>query len=154
MARKHGRIHTDAWRDEDWTRLTADAQRLYMLLLSQPKLSLCGTLDINVGRWSRMASDTTRESVEKALSELRDAWFVTVDDETEELAIRTFAKHDLAATRWNKNLAIGMWRAWEGIESELLRVSFVEGIPGELWTDWLAEHAPPMAVAMREKVAR
>lgn len=152
MARSHGKLFSNVWRDEDWRNLTTDAQWLYMLLLSQPKLTLCGSLDIAVDRWARMNADATPESVTKALDELVNNYFVLVDHGTGELAIRTFAKHDLDTGRMNSNLAKGMWRAWEGLESAYLREMFVALVPEDLWRERLEEHAPNDAFDTRHEV--
>lgn len=154
MARSHGKLFSNVWRDEDWRNLSSDAQRLYMLLLSQPKLTLCGSLDLAVDRWARMASDTTPEVITKALDELANNYFVILDNDTGELAIRTFAKHDLDTGRMNSNLAKGMWRAWEGMESAHLREMVVALLPDELWRDKLEEHAPDDAFDMRQDVMK
>lgn len=144
--RTYARIKTEVWRDPDWLQLTGAAQRLYWLLLSQPKLSLCGTLELAVGRWSRAAADTTPTDVEQALKELDLGDSVVVDIETEELAIRTFLRHDLNKGRMNKNLAAGFWRSWECVESRSLRFLIISQITDEMWDDYLSEHAPEDAL--------
>ena len=149
MARSHGKILATVWRDPDWVKLSAHSQRLYLLLLSQPKLTLCGTLDLAVTKWARFADDTTPDTIECSLKELVLSDFVVVDLVTEEVAIRTFVRHDLNAGRMNKNLAIGFWRAWDGIESETLRDLIVSQIPADLWDD-MEEHAPFEALDIRE----
>ena len=45
MARSEARVLVSIWSDPDWLALTSTAQRAYLLLLSQPKLSLAGCLD-------------------------------------------------------------------------------------------------------------
>src|SRR5690554_2355669 len=139
MARSHGKVLAAIWRDDDWLKLTANAQRIYILLLSQPKVTLCGSLDLAEKRWARMASDTSVSDINAALLELSDASFIVADGITEELAIRSFAKHDLNTGRMNLNLAKGFWRAWEGLESEALRFFIMTEIPDDLW-EKLEEH--------------
>ena len=151
MARSHGKILASAWRDDDWLKLSANAQRVYMLLLSQPKLSLCGSLDMAEKRWARLARDTSVENINAGLLELSNAGFILADGITEELAIRTFVKHDISTGRMNSNLAKGFWRAWEGIESDVLREQILAEIPSDLW-DKLADHAHEDAVAMWEEL--
>lgn len=151
MARSHGKILASAWRDDDWLKLTGNAQRVYLLLLSQPKMTLCGVLDMAERRWARMASDTSVSDINAALLELSDAGFIISDGVTEELAIRTFAKHDINAGRMNSNLAKGFWRAWDGIESDALRELILAEIPDDLW-DKLEEHAHEDALLMRENL--
>lgn len=149
MARSHGKVLAAIWRDDDWLKLSASAQRVYILLLSQPKVTLCGTLDLAEKRWARMASDTSLDDINAALLELSDASFIVADGITEELAIRSFTKHDLNTSRMNLNLAKGFWRAWEGLESETLRFFIMTEIPDDLW-EKLEEHAPDDALAIWE----
>lgn len=152
MARSHGKLYTRVWNDPDWRELSGEAQRLYMLLLSQPKLTLCGTLDVSVQRWARMAADTQPDDVQVALDELEHRGYVLIDWDTLELAIRTFTKHDVNSTRLNINLIKGMWRAWEGLESDWLRSEIVFWMPQELW-EKVEEEAPPEAVDFTEMPA-
>lgn len=147
MARSHGKIHAEIWRDEDFRALTAEAQRLFFLLLSQPKLTLCGTLDMAVTKWAKLATNTTVETIETALFELEDAGLVVTDDG--ELAIRTFTKHDIAAGRFNSKLAKGLWSAWDRLDSDLLRKLVVAEVPDDLW-EKLEEHAPDSAKVARD----
>src|SRR5687768_6333645 len=99
MARSHGKILSSIWRDQSWLALTKDAKGLYVLLLSQPNLTLVGSLDLALGRWSTYSPDDTREDMQDALDELRDALFVIVDDHTDELLIRSFTAHDIDPNR-------------------------------------------------------
>lgn len=153
MARSHGKIHADIWRDPDFRALNAESQRMFFLLLSQPKLTLCGSLDLAVTKWARLASDTTVASIDQALAELEDAGYVVVDSEVDELVIRTFTKHDIDPGRFNSNLAKGLWRSWRGLLSDDLRRVVVTEIPDGLWEKCLP-HAPKEAVMCRELVTR
>lgn len=148
MARSHGKIHASIWRDPDWRALTGDAQRLYLLILSQPKLSLCGVIDHAPERWSATCSDWTLDRLSDALGELEDARYVLRDTDTGELAVRTFIRHDFDAGRWNRNLSKGVWSAWEAVESDELRHEIVHEMPVDIW-DRLAEHAPASAEQIR-----
>ena len=82
------------WHDDDFVRLTATQQRLYMLLLSQPDMSHCGVLAITPARWARLSSDTTPAEIRADLAELVQNRFVVVDEDTEELWIRTWMAYD------------------------------------------------------------
>lgn len=153
MARSHGKIHADIWRDPDFRALSAEAQRVYFLLLSQPKMTLCGTLDLAVTKWARLASNTTTAGIDQALAELEEARYVVVDCDADELVIRTFTKHDIDPGRFNSNLAKGLWRAWRGLISDEIRRVVIEEIPDDLWVK-AVNHAPQEAVMCRELVAR
>lgn len=94
MARGHGRILTSVWEDGDFLALDEQQQRMYLFLISQPNLNHAGLLPLTLKRWARKAHGLTVAAVEKTLSELADLRFVVVDDDTEELLIRTFVRND------------------------------------------------------------
>lgn len=127
MARDHARILCSIWRDADFLALSKDAQRAYMLLLSQPKLTLCGSLDYMPQRWASLAFDDDQESLEASICELCDTGFVVVDQEAGELIIRSFVKHDGLLS--SPNLVQAMWKAWLGVFSEELRYAVIEQLP-------------------------
>jgi hypothetical protein len=94
MARSHGRVLASIWSDPDFRALSANAQQLYVLLLSQPNLTHAGTISITVRRWAGMTADATTETVLAALRVLSDRRFVVVEWDTEELLIRTLIRND------------------------------------------------------------
>lgn len=149
MARTQARLLTSVWTDADWLALSAGAQRLYMVLLSQPKLSLAGCLDVMPARWASTAPDETEESVRANLAELAAGWFVVVDDETGELVIRTFVRADIGP-KANSNLVKGMWGAWEAILSPKLRKIVVDNMPAEVF-DRCPDEVPDLARRMRSE---
>lgn len=148
MARSHAKFYVHAWRDDEWRDLGRDAQWLYWLLLTQPKLTLVGSLEITEGRWSQLAKRTSREEIHAALVELVVTAKVLTDETTDELLIRSFTKNDLDPNRVNVNLAKGLWGQWAAIESHRLRIAAVDGMPDDLWAK-LGPHAPPDAVDIR-----
>lgn len=94
MARNYGNIAVAIWRDPDFTALSVNAQRTYMLLITQHDISSVGTLAITLRRWSRMASDASQECLSDGLKELEAARFIVIDWEGEEILVRTFVKWD------------------------------------------------------------
>ncbi len=95
MAHSYGKLYCEIWKPgSGFRRLSMDAQRLYMLLVSQDDLSACGVLPLTIGRWSQMACDATIEATWQAASELASALFIVIDKRTEELLIRKFIKWD------------------------------------------------------------
>jgi hypothetical protein len=94
MARNFANIVTAIWRDEAFIALRAGAQRMYLLLCTQPDISACGLLHLRTRRWSRLAADTSQHDVEVALKELEVARLVVVDDDTEEVLVRSFTRYD------------------------------------------------------------
>lgn len=94
MARGHGRILTSIWEDADFIALDEKDQRFYLFLISQPNLNHAGLLPLTLRRWSRKAHGMTSADVEKRLQTLDDAQFIVMDDDTEELLIRSFVRND------------------------------------------------------------
>lgn len=94
MARGHGRILTSIWEDTDFQNLDESEQRLYLFLISQPNLNHAGLLDLTLRRWSRKARGLTVSELEKRIHTLEQARFIVVDDDTEELLIRSFIRND------------------------------------------------------------
>jgi len=94
MPRSEARWHTSAWTDDGFITLPASAQRFYFLLVSQPGISLLGVQALTPARWAHMAPDTTVDDVENALVELEGRRFVVVDQDTQEVLVRSFIRHD------------------------------------------------------------
>ncbi|MFG3476432.1 hypothetical protein ACGF3K_14370 [Streptomyces sp. NPDC047980] len=94
MARGHGRILTSIWEDSDFLALDPQEQRLYLFLISQPNLNHAGLLPLTLRRWSRKARGLTSADLEKLLEALESTRFVVLDDDTEELLIRSFVRND------------------------------------------------------------
>lgn len=95
MARSEARISVDIWdADSDFIRLSPGAQWLYFLLLTQPDLNHLGVLALRERRWARKASNTTVNDVRAYIGELGAERYVVVDEDTEELLIRSFIRRD------------------------------------------------------------
>lgn len=120
------------WMDDDFRALPAAPQRLYMLLLSQPDVSHCGVLPLTPGRWGHLASDTDADSVRFDLLhlthpetlELTVPPFVLVDEGTEELLIRSYAKHDEGYKV--PNIKKALVRSIEEVMSPRLRCAVID----------------------------
>lgn len=94
MARNYANIYTAIWRDEDFRQRSGNAQRVYLLLATQPDISAAGVLPLTVKRWTSMAADTDRASIVAGLQELQAARFIVYDTDTEELLVRSFIRWD------------------------------------------------------------
>ncbi len=121
MARDHARLMTSIWADADFTALSSDAQRLYLLALSQSSLSYVGVVPFTVRRWSGLARNTTEKHVRRAVSELEATRYVLVDDDTEELLVRSFIRNDgLLAS---PNVCRAAVKAYRAVVSPRLRTA-------------------------------
>ncbi|MGC5033051.1 hypothetical protein [Micromonospora sp. DT229] len=94
MARSEARLSVSIWTDPDFLALAPDAQRMFMFLISQPDLAHDGVIALRERRWSKSAAGLTRTDVEKALLDLAAARFVVIDEDAEELLIRSFIRRD------------------------------------------------------------
>src|SRR3954466_9553738 len=95
MARSHGRVLASIWRDEDFLAHEPSAQRLYMLLLSQPDLEHSGLIGLRLARWAQLGKGTSPATIRADLVALQDQGrFVVVDWDTEEVLVRTLIKND------------------------------------------------------------
>lgn len=94
MARTQARLLVRLWDDKEFCRLGPGAQRLYMFLLSQPNLNHAGLLALTLTRWARSSPGVTVESLTADLAELVAADYVVIDEDTEEVLIRTLVRND------------------------------------------------------------
>lgn len=94
MARTEARISVAIWDDEEFLALSPLAQRTFMFLLSQRDLSYVGVLPLRERRWASKAAGLTADELRDNLEELDAARFVVLDDDTEELLIRSFIRGD------------------------------------------------------------
>jgi hypothetical protein len=93
MTRKFTPLYTSIWQDAEFVDLAPESQALYFTLISQPNINSVGLLPMTIRRWRALAKWIPPQ-FDSALDELRRKAFVVVDDETEELWIRTFIKWD------------------------------------------------------------
>lgn len=94
MPRTHGRIMAAIWTDPDFLALEVGPQRLYMFLLSQPDLSHAGLVPMRTRRWAKKTKAMTVAGITADLGDLADAKFVVLDDDTQEVLVRTFVRND------------------------------------------------------------
>lgn len=121
MARAFAKMYVSTWdTGSDFYKLTADAQWLYWTLLSHPSLSPAGVLPLQPRKWARRAQGMTERRVMVALRELIETGQkVIIDEQTEELAIRTFLKADKG---WRTpNVLKSIHASIKAIESDALR---------------------------------
>src|ERR1044072_5086095 len=144
MARAHGRVLSSILEDEDFIQLTQQQQRLYLFLLHQPNLNPPGLLappprsprlppppppppptpppalpPLTLRRWARKAMGLTATELDEHLDALAKAHFIVLDDDTEELLIRSFVRND-GVWRMPKVMGAMVSGALE-IESKVLR---------------------------------
>lgn len=93
MARSFAAVYHRIWADPSWRSLDVDAQHLYLLLISQDNLNLAGVLPLQIRKWSKCVHGWDETVVGDALDRLRADHFVIMDDDTEEVLVRTFVRN-------------------------------------------------------------
>lgn len=119
MPREFANMRSDIWGDDDWRDLSLRAQWLYELLMTHPTLTTAGVADWRPAKLSGLARDATAAVIREAAEELLAAWFVVYDDETEEILIRSFLRHDGVLKK--PNVAISMTKAFAAVASPEIR---------------------------------
>jgi hypothetical protein len=92
MARSEARLQFGIWR-EGLEGRGAHAKLLYAVLLTEPTINHAGVGAIRLGKWARNASLTVEET-EAALTELEASSHVSVDEDTDEILVRTMIRND------------------------------------------------------------
>jgi hypothetical protein len=135
MARSHGIVKCSVWDvGSEFRSLPRDAQWAYVMLISQPQINNCGVLPFVPEKWARLCAGGTIDALEETLTELHDRAFIIIDDETGELLVRTFVKHDRI---WKQpNLVTRARKEFLEIESETIRSYLAQAHPWlvEVWT--------------------
>ena len=158
MARDHARVKTSIWNDPDFLELKISEQHCYLALMSNKGLSYCGVIDYVPGRFAYLAADMSQAKFKTAVAGLIKTRFVIVDQDTQELLLRTYVRHDGVLARVNMGKATGT--AFEAVVSVQLRAAIGRelrqymkdepDLPG--WAG-LAE-ASPLAHAMASREER
>lgn len=119
MARDYAAVSRGIWRDDDFLDLTPTAQHLYFVLLTDPKLSYCGVTDWMPRRLAARAKNWAPEDVHEAGVELDSRRLIVVDEDTEEVLIKSFVRYD-GVLRHNR-LCVSMANAFGDVASKHLR---------------------------------
>lgn len=146
MPRRFAPLLTSIWDNDGFRDLSPSAQRMYLQVLSQKRLSLCGVVPYQVRNWARGCTGITEDDIERDIAELIDRDYVWVDRQTEELVVRTMIKHD--PPRGARSIA-GMWNDWREIDSLEIRRRVVHSLPTEIW-DHSAVDPPEEAKVLRK----
>lgn len=92
MAREFAQIRLTIWGDQDYTSLNLEQQALYKMLASQSTINLAGVLDFLPTRLARLANGLTAAKVTKLVKELEARNFVFLDEDTEEVLVRSMIR--------------------------------------------------------------
>ncbi len=119
MARDHARIWLSIWSDDDFRALPPDAQHLYFVLVTSPSLSYAGVADWRPGRIAANAAGWTAGAVRSAAEPLVRGLYVVIDEDSEEVLLRSFIRND--GLMKNPNVAVSMALAFADTASPTLR---------------------------------
>jgi len=119
MARDRANINTNIWTDQDWRDLPIAEQHLYWLLSTHPDLSYVGVADWRTARLAAMAADATPGGIQATAESLQEKRFVFIDEDTEEILIRSFLRHDGLLKQ--PKLSISMVNAFGAVSSKKIR---------------------------------
>lgn len=119
MPRAFAKVNVAIWQDPDFRRLPPAAQHLYLLLWTSPSLSFCGVHDWRPGRLSHLSQGFTEEHTKTVADCLTARHFIVVDHETEEVLIRSWARHDEVLKQ--PRLAVSFVHAYADTYSATLR---------------------------------
>ena len=135
MARSHATIYGSAWAtDSPFRELPSDVQLLYIALLAQPDLNLCGVMPYLPQRWQRFAPDFDVPKVETLTASLELGGYVVVDADTVELWVRSFMFHDRVFAQ--PQVAMAAAQAFDAVQSPTLRHLITQSVPPELRHSW------------------
>lgn len=126
MARRYARIKVTLWGDPDFRKMSLPAQHLYLLLVTSPKMNLCGVTDWRPIRISALTEGHVHKGVQGAADELTAGDYIVIDDETEEVLVRSFIRHD--ETIKTPNIAAAVAKDYAGVTSQILQGVIVHEI--------------------------
>lgn len=131
--------------------MTTDAQWLYKFLISQPVTSTAGVLPLQITKWARCARDMTIERVVAAVELLAERRYIVIDDNTEEVLVRSYIRHGAAATG-TPNVMLSALRCAVAVQSGELRQALLDEIV-RLDRQW-SEKALGVILSLRESLCK
>ena len=117
--RSFAQVKISIWADDDFRALPGDAQHLYFMLLTSADLDPAGVTDWRPARIAALVADWDAATVQKAADVLAERSYLVVDDDTEEVLIRSFMRHDGLLNK--PNMATAAAKAYAGCASSEIR---------------------------------
>lgn len=118
MAREYAQIKLAIWADDDWRDLSPGARYLYLTLLTSPTLTHCGTADWRPARIAALNGMSVAD-IERAGGEMVASLHLLIDEDSEEVLIRSFVRND--GLMKQPKMATAMATAHAGVASQALR---------------------------------
>jgi hypothetical protein len=152
MARTEARIFVDIWTDADFIALPGPAQRMYLFLLSQPDIAHDGVIALRPRRWARASAGLTEQAVQADLDVLAAGRYVVMDDDAEELLVRSFIRRDRVYMQ--PNLLLAARKHLSMITSQAIRTALVDELHRVLAEDDLTAKCADIVRGMLEDLAK
>lgn len=125
MARTEARILTSIWEDAGFLALPPPARLLFLFLISQPDIDYSGVLPLRERRWAG-TNGITVDQLRAQLDVLAEHRFVVVDEDAEELLVRSFVRND--GVYRQPNLLRSASRSLGSVRSVQIRSALAEEI--------------------------
>lgn len=121
MPRTQANIRLDLWANSDFRKLAPNARYLYLYLLSCPSLSYAGVADWRPVRMAP-ALGLSVDEIQSAATDLTAGAYIWVDEDTEEVFVRSFTRHD--GVLKHARLPVSMANDYASIGSARIRSFF------------------------------
>lgn len=148
MAGSYAKIFNEIWADPDFRSLNRDQQWLFFALISQPELNFAGVVTTTDRRLAGCAADFTVDELRADLAVLHARRYIVVDEEHDEILVRSYVRYDGA---WRTpNVLTSIVRAASAVRSTAIRAA----LANEFDRLPLDELSGKKAEEMRASVAR
>jgi hypothetical protein len=121
--RAFARVTTDFHDEPSIRNLTPDQQWAYDVVYKRPDLSRCGVVAYTPRRWAKFAKGMTETKLRRLYDQLANTRHIVLDDDTEELLIRTYVRHDGLLTQ--PNVVAAMVSDYRLISSSVIKTAFL-----------------------------
>lgn len=154
MPRDYANIQVSIWGNPDVRALPPMHQWLYLQLWTHPDLSYSGVLDWRPGKnIAPLSAGTTAADITALVPLLQERRFVVLDEDTEEILLRSYFRHDGLLKQ--RNLAVSMVNAYSATGSNPIRAAIIlelQRLRNE-FPDWSAWTSPKVLDILKHPAA-
>lgn len=124
MAREFSKTNLAIWQDDEWRRLPFPAQHVYKMFWEHPSLSYCGVADWRPAKMLGWGAGWNRAAFDALTDCLRARHFLVVDEETEEVLVRSWIRFDGIIKQ--PRMAVSLAKAFAEVGSQAIRGVIVD----------------------------
>ena len=117
-SRDYMKVYLAIWQDDDFRALPPLAQHLYFVIATN-KLSYCGVGDWRPNRLLPLSQGWTMDELNAAAECLQEQRLFIIDEDTEEVLVRSFIRHDQVMI--HPKLHVSAAKAFADVASNTLR---------------------------------